>query len=84
MKKIDFQPIFDYIDENSKRLREDLMSEVRSEIRKEIGEVKTAIANLTSDVQSLTEEMIVSNRRIRRLEGWAEPVGKKVGIPIEF
>lgn len=64
MTDINFQPIFDYIDKSKAELKEEIMSEVRTEL----GEVKTAAANLSSQVQKYHEEMLVSGHRIDRLE----------------
>lgn len=80
MTEINFQPVFDYIDQNNVVLKEDILLEVREEIRP----LKTAIANLAGDVKTIKEEMVISNHRTKRLEEWAGPVGKKVGLPLEL
>lgn len=80
MSDTNFQPIFDYIDQSNKQLKEDILSEVREEIR----DVKTSVANLSAQVKKYHEEMLVSGHRIDRLEEWAKSVGEKVGIPIAF
>jgi uncharacterized coiled-coil DUF342 family protein len=76
MSDINFQPIFDYIDESSAKLKEDL--------RIDLTDVKTSIANLSAQVKKYHEEMLVSGHRIDRLEEWAKTVGEKVGLPISF
>lgn len=80
MSDINFQPIFDYIDESNKALKEDLLMEVRGEMR----DVKSAIANLSAQVKKYHEEMLVSGHRLDRLEEWAKAVGQKIGLPISF
>lgn len=80
MADINFQPIFDYIDQNNQVLKEEIMVEVRSELRG----MKTNITNLVTEVKNIKDQLIISNHRTTRLEDWAKPVGDKVGIPIEF
>ena len=80
MADINFQPVFDYIDNVKKELRDELIADVRQEMN----EVKTSISNLSQQVKKYHEEMLVSGHRIDRLESWAEQVGKKVGVPIVF
>lgn len=80
MADINFQPIFDYIDQNNHTLKEEIVVAVRAELR----EIKTTIANMATDIRTLKEEMFVANHRIRRLEGWAQPVGAKIDIPFVF
>lgn len=80
MSDINFQPIFDYIDETNRGLEQRLIDKIESELR----DVKTAVANLSSQVKNYHEEMMVANHRLERLEKWAEQVGQKVGVPIVF
>ncbi len=78
MNAINFQPIFDYLDNHFKiTLKEEIMSEVRAEFR----EVKTTLANLAADVKKHNEEFAVTNYRMNRMEDWAKPAGDKIGIP---
>lgn len=84
MDQINFQPIFSYIDEANKQLKEDLKEEIMTEVRAELKDVKTAVANLSHQVQKYHEEMLVSGHRLDRLEDWAVQVGQKVGVPIVF
>lgn len=76
------KPIFAYIDESNKQLKQDLKEELVT--KDDFREVKTSIANLSSQVKQYHEEMMVSGHRLERLEKWAEMVGDKVGIPIVF
>jgi len=80
MENTNFQPIFDYIDQTHKQLKEDLLVEVGTQL----DDIKTSVANLSSQVKKYHEEMLVSGHRIDRLEQWAEQVGHKVGVPISF
>ncbi len=80
MSDSNFQPIFDYIDQSNKTLKEEILTEVRIEL----GDIKTSIANLSAQVKQYHEEMLVSGHRIDRLEDWAKQVGQKVGVPISF
>ena len=80
MSDVNFQPVFDYIDQAKNEIKEDILTEVKAEL----GDVKTSIANLSSQVQKYHEEMLVSGHRIDRLEDWAKVVGEKVGVPISF
>jgi len=80
MSDTNFQPIFDYIDESNKKQKEEILNEIKIDIT----DVKTAVANLSSQVKKYHEEMLVSGHRIDRLEEWAKTVGEKVGVPIAF
>ena len=80
MADINFQPIFDYIDGSNKGLKEGLMTEMRTELK----DIKTSIANLSAQVKKYHEEMLVSGHRIDRLEEWAKTAGEKIGLPISF
>lgn len=63
---------------------QDLKKVVVSEVREELSDVKTAIANLSSQVKKYHEEMMVSGHRIDQPEDWANRVGQKIGVPINF
>lgn len=80
MSDTNFQPIFDYIDQSAAALKAD----ISAELRQEIGEVKTSVANLSAQVKKYHEEMLVSGHRTGPLEEWATQVGNKVGVPIAF
>lgn len=80
MQEINFQPVFDYIDQNSVVLKEEILSAV--DLR--LVEIRTDIANLSGQMKDFREEMLISSHRTDRLEAWAKRVGKKVDIPIEF
>ncbi len=80
MTDINFQPIFDYIDQNNIVLEESIMTKVRTELR----EMKASIANLVTEVKIIKDELIISNHRHLRMEHWAKPVGDKVNIPFEL
>lgn len=47
MSDASYQPIFDYIDESNKKLKEEILQEVKIEIN----DVKTSVANLSSQVK---------------------------------
>jgi len=55
-----------------------------TEVRGELGDIKTSIDNLSAQVKKYHEEMLVSGHCIDRLEEWAKAVGDKVGYPITF
>lgn len=73
---MDFQPLFDHLDDRFDSFREEFTAEFRS--------LRTDIANLAAEVHTIREEMAIANHRVKRLEDWAEPVGNKVGIPIKL
>ena len=79
MSEINFQPVFDYIDQSISPLKEDILS-----LKNDMGDVKTSLANLSAQVKKYHEEMLVSGHRVDRLEEWAQRVGQKVGVPIVF
>ena len=76
MSEINFQPIFDYIDT--------ALKEQSFQLGSRIDAVQTQVANLATQVQTLTQEVRVSNYRLDRLEDWAPKVGDKTSIPFEF
>lgn len=67
-------------DKSVKELREDNIFKVRLEI----GNVKTAVVNLTCQVTKYHEEMLVSGHRTNRFVDWAVQVGQKISVPIVF
>lgn len=79
MSDINFQPIFDYIDQAITPLREDIAA-----LQSDMTDLKGSVANLSAQVKKYHEEMLVSGHRIDRLEEWAKQVGSKVGVPIAF
>jgi|GEM_PF-2766411 len=79
MADINFQPIFNYIDQAVIPIKEEI-----AELRADMRLVKTTVVNMAGDIKTLKEEMMGANYRIKRLEDWAGPVGRKVDIPIEF
>ncbi len=81
MTEINFQPVFDYLENEFKP---ELKKELRAEIREEFSGPITSIANLAGEIKSLREDMKISNHRVTRLEEWAIPVGKKVDIPLSL
>lgn len=54
MQTINFQPIFDYIDQRLSPLELGM-----AEIRQDIREVKTQVANLATDVKELRQEFTI-------------------------
>lgn len=80
MTEINFQPVFDYLDEKLESHKEEIMTAVRAELY----DIKTNLANLAGEVKDFREEMKISNFRTTRLEEWAVPVGNKLNLPIEF
>ncbi len=79
MEQINFQPVFDYIDKNNSILKEDIMVEVRSGI----SGIKTAVADLASDVKSLREEVKSSHHRHDKTESWINKAAPAIGIPFD-
>lgn len=80
MTEINFQPVFDYIDQNNHVLKEDILFEVRAGLR----EIRTDVANLAGQVKDFHDEMSVMGFRVNRLETWAGPAGKKLNLPLEL
>ncbi len=80
MSDINFQPVFDYIDQNNQVLGEQILGHVDEQLR----EVKTSIDNLSSQVKTYHEEMLISGHRLDRLEGWGKIVSTKINVPLKF
>lgn len=79
MTQIDYQPIFDYIDNSINPIKEGVV-----EINDRLRNVETAVSNLVGENKAFREELLISNHRTSRLEMWAKPIGKKVKIPLEL
>lgn len=92
MTEINFQPVFDYINKTfdqvlEVKLRfefEKFRKEILTEVRAELREMKDQIANMVSEQKRFNDELQVSRNRVGRLEGWAEPVGRKLNIPFQY
>lgn len=80
--KIDYQPIFDYIDKRQTEFHEELRTEFA--LQTDINDVKTMIANVSSQIAEFHQEMAVNNYRVTRLEDWAKFVGNKIDLPLTF
>lgn len=70
------QTIIEYVDRR--------FEEQDIKLSAEFFELKTMIANLSGQVQTYHQELLVSNHRLDRLEGWGKMVGNKVNIPLSF
>jgi hypothetical protein len=79
MSDINFQPIFNYIDNSIRPLNEQF-----GEFRHELSDVKVQVANLAHELSEMRQELHVSNHRLDRIESWVPKVGDKTGIPFEF
>lgn len=80
MTETNFKPIFDYIDQKETSILE----AVRIIVRSELGDINTNVANLAGQVKDFHDEMAIMGFRTNRLEKWAVPVGKKVGLPLDL
>lgn len=78
MTEINFQPIFDYIDEKVDPLEVKVTS-----LQTSFNNLQTTMDKLVKKDKNLDEEKIIANYRVTRLEQWAKPVGEKTQISFE-
>ena len=76
-QKINFQPIFDYIDEKVDPLAEDIKA-----LNLRVDTLQTSIDGLAKMVRDFRDEHIVMHRRLEVLERWAQKVSQKTGVPL--
>lgn len=79
MAPINFQPIFDYIDQSINPLKEEI-----AELRDDVRLIKSTVAQILTDMKDYETDMLAGNYRTKRLENWAEPAGKKIDLPFVF
>jgi len=63
MPETNFQPIFEYMDERFKDVRDDI-----SKVRKDVRQLKVSVDSVIRTVKNHTEEIIVINHRLDKLE----------------
>ncbi|HYF05442.1 MAG TPA: hypothetical protein VEA59_04685 [Patescibacteria group bacterium] len=79
-----FQPIFDYIDQSTLTLKEDLTKHIDEKLSNELGLVKTAMDTLIAETRKYHQEMESIRHQFLLLKDWAVSVSAKTGIPLPF
>jgi peptidoglycan hydrolase CwlO-like protein len=77
MADINFQPLFEYLDEKFAKNDERF-----DQLEKRLDVLQTSVDNLAKQVQEFQQEMIVNRKRLEKLEAWAKHVSEKLGIPL--
>lgn len=81
MSEINYQPIFDYIDEAKKELREEMNDKMAT--KADIERVLAAIAAFGEQTQNNTEQVATAHYRIDDVEKWVTKVAEKTNIPYQ-
>lgn len=84
MSKINFQPVFEYIDKTKIDLKTELIDEIVAEFHSRFDGVTNLIDSLSKDVKDYHDESRIMSYRIERLEDWGKKASKKIQTPINF
>ena len=71
-----FKPIFDYLDEMKVELKEEIVAAVDFKLIN----IQNTLDTIVKDNKNINAELIIEKYRNEKLEHWAVPVGKKVGL----
>lgn len=81
MTDINFQPIFDYLDN---QFKQSLMTEIRDEFNGKFNVVQISIDAVLKEVVAMRQEWATMHHRFNRLEDWAKPAGNKIELPFNM
>lgn len=82
MDNINFKPIFDYIDQSTESLRQELKEGLGGLATKEdVKGLQTAISNLASQTLDNSNKVTLLDGKANRLEAWVIPAAKKIELP---
>jgi archaellum component FlaC len=76
-QEINFQPIFDYIDEKHSEITERF-----DRLENRVDKLQESVDSLAKIVKDFRDEHIILHRRLETLEAWAKQVAKQTGIPL--
>jgi predicted RNase H-like nuclease (RuvC/YqgF family) len=79
MENINFQPVFDYIDDKVDELKSELTEELAS--KKDIQGLQTSIDNLAKQTLDNSKKVTLLDFKANRLEGWVMQAAEKTEIP---
>jgi hypothetical protein len=81
MSDTNFQPIFDYIDESEKRIKEELTSEITSQISLKIQRVQDTLDAFAKDHKDNNHKAKIIEAKAERIEHWVMKAAEKVEVP---
>jgi hypothetical protein len=75
MENINFQPIFDYIDQQS----EELLAKVAS--KKDIEKLQTSVDTLGHRFDKIDKNAVVETAKVEKIEHWVIQAAEKTKVP---
>jgi hypothetical protein len=75
MDNINFQPIFDYIDNTKKEILEQVAS------KQDIKDLQTSIDGLAKQTKDNSDKVVLLDAKAGRLEGWVLQAAETTEIP---
>ncbi len=78
MDQINFQPLFEYLDEKFGAVDERF-----DHVEERLENLETSADNVSKEMKETREELRVSNHRHDKTEDWVTRVAPGVGIPFE-
>lgn len=81
MENINFQPVFDYIDEAEKRIKTEIMEKVAS--KKDIEDLQNHIDFLAKQTKDAGDKAAVADAKANKVERWVIQAAEKVNLPYQ-
>ena len=75
MENINFQPVFDYIDQTEKRLKEELASKA------DLKHLQDTVDEIAKGFKDNDEKVKVVDAKAERIEHWVIEASKKIDLP---
>ena len=79
MENINFQPVFDYIDNKVSELKTDLASTVAS--KEDIKNLQKHIDGLAKQTKEAGEKATVADAKANKVEKWVITAAEKINLP---
>lgn len=77
MDNLNFQPIFDYIDQQS----EELLAKVA--LKKDIEKLQTSVDSLSHRFDKFDKNAVVETAKVEKIEHWVIQAAEKTNVPYE-
>lgn len=78
MSETNFKPVFDYIDQSKRELKEDLLGEIAS--KKAVEKLQDSVVGLAKRFDKIEQESIVTKARTQRVEHWVMEASSKIKV----
>jgi hypothetical protein len=78
MENINFQPVFDYIDQKVDELKTDLKNELAS--KSDVNNIQISLDGYAKQSKDYYQEVTVLIAKVNRMEQWIQRVAEKVGV----